>query len=104
MRVVRPHVRLQGQVQQLAVEVLLLLLQRDVLVFVHRREERPGPGEAVPGVVEVGRDRVRGSSVGRQEGAGGLHHQGSGVVDIRLRGEPSNWIHLAGKMIILIIR
>ena len=129
MRVVRAYIRLEGQVQQLPVQVLLLLLQRDVLVLVHRGQERPRPGQSVPGVIQVGWYGVGGRPVRRQGGGrgggrgGGVQQERSGVVDVGLQrkeckldcivipvslsylsGEPSNWIHLAGKMIILIIR
>ena len=92
MRVMRPNVRLQGEVQQLAVEILLLLLQGDVLVLVHRGQEGSRSGQPVPGGVEVGWDGVRGGAVGRQGGdrgggggGGRVQQEGSGVVDVSLK-------------------
>ena len=92
MRVVRANIRLEGQVQELPVQVLLLLLQRDVLVLVHRGQEGPRPGQSVPGVIEVGGYGVRGRPVRRQGGGwggggGGVQQEGSGVVDVSLQGK-----------------
>ena len=92
MRGVRAHIRLERQVEELTGEILLLLLQGDVLVLVHRGQEGARPAQSVPGVVEVGRDGVRGGAVGREGGGwggggggGGVQQEGSGVVDVSLK-------------------
>ena len=71
-------------------EILVLLLQGDVLVLVHRGQEGARPAQSVPGVVEVGRDWVRGGAVGREGGGRGgrggrVQVEGSGVVDVGLQ-------------------
>ena len=95
------NITLQRYVEQLPVEVLILLIQRHVLILVHRRQEGTRSGQSVPGMVDMGGCRVGGSSVGwGGEGggggvAGGLQDERTGVVDVSLGGEPSDGRHLS---------
>ena len=102
VRVVRATVTLQhGQVEQLPVQVLLLVLQSHVLILIHRRQQRPGPGQSVPGVIEVSGGGVRRGAVWRSREGGGVtwgsvQHQRRGVMNISLSGEPPNGLNLRG--------
>lgn len=113
MGVMGAHVRLERKVEQLAVEVLVLVINWHIFVLVHGREEWTRSAESVPRMVEVGGDGMRRGAVGRggecgpldwwPGGGRGVQQQGRGVVDVCLSGEPSNWVHLRGKMIILTV-